>query len=341
MSKRKLTRQQKWRIEKVQQERIARADKRAGKAEAAVDNGSLGSERVGTVVAHYGVQVEVEYEGLQRCRCLLRANIPSLVTGDKVTWRLGADNMGVIEAQHPRRSSLTRPDMRGQLKTVAANIDYIIIVIAPNPEPSQILIDRYLVAAEIAGIEPILLLNKTDLINEANQQAFNDLVKGYKQIGYKVLSCSALTKTGLNALDECLNQQAFVFVGQSGVGKSSLVNALLPESQQDTRPVSESSGLGVHTTTTARLFHTKNGGDLIDSPGIREFGLQVADNYTLANGFKEFREYIGHCQFRDCQHDKEPNCALKQAVSKGEVREERLRNFLKIAASLVADKHYK
>ena len=172
MSKRQLTRRQSWRIEKVQGERAARAAKRESKALDDLEGGDLGPEQTGLVIAHFGVQVEVEaIEGEnsgQIMRCHLRANLPQLVTGDRVVWRAGNQGTGVIVAQLPRHSELCRPDTRNQLKPVAANVDLIVIVFAPLPHPHANLIDRYLVAAEHAGIQPLLLLNKADLVDEEN-----------------------------------------------------------------------------------------------------------------------------------------------------------------------------
>ena len=334
MAKRRLSRQQKWRIDKVQQDRIARAKKMDHEAGVLLESGEFGPEQNGIIVAHYGTQVEVEDTQHQRFRCLLRANVPQLVTGDRVVWRPGPNNIGIIEAQVPRTSSLSRPDQRGNIKTVAANVDYIIIVIAPLPEPSSILIDRYLVAAELAEIEPIVLLNKIDLLKNSNQKDFDDLISGYRTIGYKTFNCSAKNLLGMKELDELLHEHSFVFVGQSGVGKSSLVNALLPNSALETREVSENSGLGVHTTTTAKLFHTLNNGKLIDSPGIREFSLHVTEPQQLAEGFRDFQPFLGHCRYSNCKHLKEPSCAIKDAVAEGKIRPQRLQNYLKLVAAL-------
>lgn len=333
MSKRKLTRKQQWRIEKIQEERIKRSQERAERTDALFDASSLGPEQEGLVVAHFGTQVEIENPQRHRYRCVLRANIPAVVTGDRVAWRLGSDELGVIEALYPRKSSLSRPDSRGQLKIIAANIDYIIIVIAPLPEPSSLLIDRYLVAAELATIEPILLLNKMDLLDETGSEKFNELIERYQSIGYKVASCSTRQTNGLLALQALLEHHSFVFVGQSGVGKSSIVNALLPGTGQQTGALSNSQ-LGTHTTTTARLFHTTEGGYLIDSPGIREFGLDINDHIELSKGFKEFDQFLGLCQFRDCKHDREPGCAIKNAVLEGKVHAERLGNYLTLCHNL-------
>ncbi len=232
MAKRHLTRRQSWRIEKVQEERASRAAKRESRALEELEGGDLGPEQTGQVIAHFGVQVEVEAQegdhAGQVFRCHLRANLPPLVTGDQVVWRPGNQGIGVIVAQLPRTSELRRPDMRGVLKPVAANVDRIVIVFAPRPEPHANLIDRYLVAAEHAGIKPLLLLNKADLIDEENAPFLDSLLGTYRELGYPLLEVSAFNGLALDALRAALNEHVSVFVGQSGVGKSSLVNALLP-----------------------------------------------------------------------------------------------------------------
>ncbi|KFF81027.1 ribosome small subunit-dependent GTPase A, partial [Pseudomonas syringae] len=233
MAKRQLNRRQNWRIEKIQGERAARAAKRESATLETLEGGDLGPEQTGLVIAHFGVQVEVEaQEGEatgQVFRCHLRANLPALVTGDRVVWRAGNQGIGVIVAQLPRTTELRRPDSRGQLKPVAANVDLIVIVFAPMPEPHANLIDRYLVAAEHAGIRPLLLLNKADLIDEQNAPALNALLAVYRTLGYPVLEVSAHHGDGMQSLQSQLDGHISVFVGQSGVGKSSLVNSLLPE----------------------------------------------------------------------------------------------------------------
>jgi len=280
--------------------------------------------------------LEGEHAG-QVCRCYLRANLPSLVTGDKVVWRAGNQGIGVIVAQLPRSTELCRPDSRGQLKPVAANVDLIVIVFAPMPEPHANLIDRYLVAAEHAGIHPLLLLNKADLIDEQNAPALNALLAVYRQLGYPLLEVSAHHGDGMQQLQARLDGHISVFVGQSGVGKSSLVNSLLPEVQARVGALSEWSGQGTHTTTTARLFHFPGGGELIDSPGIREFGLGHVSRADVEAGFIEFADLLGTCRFRDCKHDREPGCALLGALEDGRVQQQRMNSYRSIIASLTQD----
>ncbi|BAP43056.1 small ribosomal subunit biogenesis GTPase RsgA [Pseudomonas sp. 21LCFQ02] len=343
MAKRQLNRRQNWRIEKIQGERAARAAKRETQALEILEGGDLGPEEFGQVIAHFGVQVEVEaqdgeHRG-QTYRCYLRANLPALVTGDKVVWRAGNQGVGVIVAQLPRSTELCRPDSRGLLKPVAANVDLIVIVFAPMPEPHANLIDRYLVAAEHAGIHPLLLLNKADLIDEHNSVVLNDLLSVYRGLGYPVLEVSAHQGDGMQQLQQQLDGKVSVFVGQSGVGKSSLVNSLLPEVGTRVGPLSEFSGQGTHTTTTARLFHFPGGGDLIDSPGIREFGLVHVSRDDVEAGFIEFNDLLGKCRFRDCKHDREPGCALLNALEQGRIHPQRMHSYRSILASLPQDEY--
>jgi len=338
MAKRQLNRRQSWRIEKIQEERAARAARRESRAQEELEGGELGAEQVGLVIAHFGVQVEVEAQdgddAGQVFRCHLRANLPTLVTGDRVVWRPGNQGIGVIVAQLPRHSELCRPDMRGQLKPVAANVDQIIVVFAPIPEPHANLIDRYLIAAEHAGIAPLLLLNKADLIDEGNRAALESLLGVYRQLDYPLLEVSAHDGAGMSALREHLDGRISVFVGQSGVGKSSLVNSLLPDVDTRVGALSEHTGKGTHTTTTARLFHFPGGGDLIDSPGIREFGLGHVSRADVEAGFIEFRDLLGTCRFRDCRHDREPGCALLKALDDGRIQPQRMASYRHILSSL-------
>ncbi|GGH89641.1 ribosome biogenesis GTPase RsgA [Pseudomonas fluvialis] len=343
MAKRQLSRRQSWRIGKIQEERSARAAKRESRALEELQGGDLGEEQNGLVIAHFGVLIEVEAldgeQAGQVFRCNRRSNLPALVTGDRVVWRPGNQQNGVIVALLPRHSELCRPDMRGQLKPVAANIDQIVIVFAPLPHPHANLIDRYLIAAEHAGIRPLLLLNKADLLDEHNSAHIDRLLATYRQLDYPLLEVSAQDGAGMDELRQRLDDRISVFVGQSGVGKSSLVNSLLPGIDTRVGALSEQTGKGTHTTTTARLFHFPNGGELVDSPGIREFGLGHVSRQTIEEGFIEFRPLLGHCRFRDCKHDREPGCALLAALADGRIQEQRMHSYRHIIASLPQDSY--
>ncbi len=244
--------------------------------------------------------------------------------------------MGVVVAQRERHSVLSRPDPYGKLKPVAANIDQILLVIAPLPEPHANLIDRYLVAAEVVGIEPVILLNKTDLLvaEPVLSKAMDELLAIYPTINYKLLHASVTSERGMDEFLAQLRDRTSVFVGQSGVGKSSLINMLLPELDLRVAALSESTNKGVHTTTTARLFHLPTGGVLIDSPGIREFGLWHMTRQQIEAGFREYHPLLGTCKFRDCKHEQEPQCAILDAVETGEVSQRRLNSYRQMIDSL-------
>ncbi|MDV2077752.1 small ribosomal subunit biogenesis GTPase RsgA [Marinobacter xestospongiae] len=336
MAKRRLNKQQQWRIQKIQSERAERAKRKERNIDRQLDSGELGSEQAGLVMAHYGQQLDIEaLEGERKgelFRCFVRANIDSLVTGDRVVWRPGADQSGVIVARSERQSLLQRPDKYGQLKPVAANIDHIILVIAPQPEPHDNLIDRYLVAAELTDIPAVILLNKEDLIDDHNRDHIEQLLARYQRLGYRVERTCAHAGDGAPApqVTELVTRRTSVFVGQSGVGKSSLIQTLLPDEDIRVGAVSQSTGKGVHTTTTAKLFHLDCGGDLIDSPGIREFGLWHMSPDDIEQGFREIREVIGLCRFRNCRHQGDPGCAIDEAARDGRISPERLHSFHRI-----------
>jgi ribosome biogenesis GTPase len=334
MAKRKLTRRQSWRIQKIQDERAERAGKRSDKAESKLQDTHLGNEEFGVVIAHYGVQIDVESKLTgDVVRCHVRANVPALVTGDRVVFHNG-NPTGVVVAQEERDNILERPDHRGQLKLVAANINHMLLVVAPFPEAHANLIDRYLIAAETNDIEPVLLLNKTDLIDPEQHAKLIRMVDSYEQLGYRVVRASCVNEAGLDELTDFLKDHTTVFVGQSGVGKSSLINALMPGTDTRVGSLSESTQKGRHTTTTAKLFHFPSGGDLIDSPGIREFSLWHMQPEDVYGGFKEIRPYLGLCKFRDCRHDREPGCAVQAALESGKISANRWQSCQQIIQGL-------
>jgi ribosome biogenesis GTPase len=203
------------------------------------------------------------------------------------------------------------------------------------PELSLNIIDRYLVACETLEIEPLIVLNKIDLLDEEGRKFVEEAMDIYRHIGYRVLMVSSHSQEGIAELQNALTDRISIFAGQSGVGKSSLLNALLPELNPIlVGAVSDNSGLGQHTTTAARLYHFPQGGDIIDSPGIREFGLWHLDPEQVTLGFIEFRKYLGGCKFRDCKHDNDPGCALREAAENGEIAEERYDNYHRILESM-------
>lgn len=292
------------------------------------------------VLSRFGKQLDVELcEGEAAgkvLRCFQRSNIEPLVSGDEVVVQCDAAyEDGVVVAMLPRRSLLQRPSKMGELKPVAANIDTMVIVAAPEPPPHYNLIDRYLVAAETFGFRPLLLLNKCDLeLDEDRGAELDELLNLYRSLGYATLRVSSKAGTGLTELRAHLSQATAIFVGQSGVGKSALVNALLPGVNTLEGSLSDAADKGRHTTTSARLFHFPEGGRLIDSPGIREFGLSHIDARQVLEGFVEFRPLLGTCRFRDCRHETEAGCALREAAASGRIDPRRMQSYELIRNSL-------
>lgn len=343
MAKKKLTKGQQRRIRANHDKKLQKKVSSIGDKVQWQDD-DLGPAEQGVVISRFGQHADVESSDGTMYRCNLRRSISSLVCGDKVLWRLGKETQhsirGIIEAVHERNSVLSRPDVYDGVKPIAANISQILIVSSLLPAFNADIIDRYLVAAEQTGITPVIVLNKIDLLTQLSQAEQDDIdqqLQIYRNIGYQVLYGSSHTNEGINEIKNQLSQHVSIFVGQSGVGKSTLVNALMPELEVITQEVSQNSGLGQHTTTVARLYHFEDGGDLIDSPGIREFGLWHLTPEQVFNGFKEFEQYQGLCKFRDCKHQNDPGCALVSASNQG-IHPKRLASFQRILASLSENK---
>lgn len=296
-------------------------------------------QQAGLVIAHHGASLLVETADQQHRECHSRKSAGPLVTGDQVVVETGEQD-NIIVQRLPRRSELARPDSRGKSRIIAANIDQLLIIIAPRPVFKEALIDRYLVAAELTGITPVLVLNKVDLLSKEDAATVKERLTVYEQIGYRMVEVSAKQANGFDALHEVLNGRNNIVVGQSGVGKSSLINALLPEVDARVGDVSMATNKGTHTTTTARLYHLpERDGNIIDSPGIREFGLWQVGPADLAAGFREFDTFQSQCKFRDCLHRQEPGCAVRAAVQAGEISPQRYKSYLNLLESLEQDNH--
>ena len=336
--KKKLTKGQVRRVRSNQSKRIEKI-----KTTVEWDESSLEAAKEGLVITRFGQHADIEDpESKEIHRCNLRRGIESLVSGDRVIWRPGTEILagisGVVEAVKPRTSMLTRPDYYDGIKPVAANVDQMVIVSSILPELSLNIIDRYLIASETLKIKPLIVLNKIDLLSEEEFTKVKQLLSLYEDIGYKVKYVSKESGYGVEELETELKDHINIFVGQSGVGKSSLVNALMPELEIMEGAVSENSGLGQHTTTAARLYHFPHGGDLIDSPGVREFGLWHLEKEEVTQSFIEFKDFLGGCKFRDCKHKDDPGCLLQEAVSRGKISHLRFDSYHRIIESMSENK---
>lgn len=326
MTRRKLSEQQLTRIRKLQDGRRTRADTR-GASHPTADS------RSGLIITHYGTAGIIETDTGELIRCTLRRNMEPLTCGDRVVWESDGAGEGVITALLPRRSLLQRPDFHGRMRPVAANIDQIMVIIAPRPEPSESLIDRYLVAIETLGVAAWLVVNKVDLLDADELAALLDRLVVYRKIGYPILQASTKQPGGLDALAGELADRISLLVGQSGVGKSSLTKALLPERDIRIQALSENTGLGTHTTSVSTLYHLPDGGDLIDSPGVRGFEPEELDAADLAWCFREFRPFLGQCRFGNCTHTVEPGCTVLVAAKRGEIDHRRLASYQQLKIS--------
>ena len=287
----------------------------------------------GLVIAAYGKRYDVELADKKLISCVTRGKKTDLACGDIVNTKLTDSAEGVVESSQARTSLLYRSNAF-KSKILAANVTQIIIVLATQPSFYEALLNRCLVAAEAANIKPLIVLNKCDL-PEAND-AKNKL-KLYENLGYSVVHLAA--KQDITPLLPYLEHQQSVLVGQSGMGKSTIINSLLPSQQVRTQEISDALDSGKHTTTAAHLYHLNApnlniNGTLIDSPGLQEFGLHHLTNEEIEMAFKEFRPFLGHCKYRDCKHDHEPDCAVINAVNSGKVSPIRLGFYRQLSQEL-------
>jgi len=275
----------------------------------------------GTIVAAYGKRFQVELLDKKRISCVTRGKKTDLACGDIVTIKLTDKHEGVIETTLPRKTLLYRSNAF-KSKMLAANVSQIIIVLATQPSFYEALLNRCLIAAEAANIKVLVVLNKCDLAD--NDDAKQKLAR-YAALGYRVLSLSA--KEDISTLRPYLQGEVSILVGQSGMGKSTIINALLPNEEVRTREVSHVLDSGKHTTTATHLYHLDAFSRLIDSPGLQEFGLHHLTTDALEHAFIEFRPFLGKCRFNNCKHLQEPDCAIKEAIASNKVSAERLTTY--------------
>ncbi len=279
----------------------------------------------GRVVVSHGRHYTVADDAGHLWRATTRGKKSGVVCGDSVEITPQDDENAVIERILPRNNLFYRSDAF-KSKLIAANLDQIVIVVAPVPSFYPEFIDRCLIAAEAAGTASLIVYNKADLAAEA--EAAWPRLAPYADLGYPIIRLSA--RQDISPLQPYLADKNSLFIGQSGMGKSSLLNALIPEAQAPTRDISAALDSGRHTTTHSQLYRLPLGGSIIDSPGMQEFGLGHLTLQEVQRAFIEFRPYLGQCRFHNCRHDKEPGCAILQAVQDGKIQSARLSTYHKL-----------
>ncbi|MBA3563151.1 MAG: ribosome small subunit-dependent GTPase A [Gammaproteobacteria bacterium] len=291
----------------------------------------------GRIIASHGPRVVVEDEQGQRHRCRLSGRKLRAVCGDRAQWRRAADDSEcLVTAILPRENALGRPDKRGRVQVIAANLTQLIAVVAPSPPPDLYMLDRYLAAAALLPARALIVLNKAELSGEAAQLRL--ALKWFTRIGYAVLETSAQTGAGMEAFAEALEPHTSILLGQSGVGKSSLLNRLLPDVSAATAEISAATGEGRHTTVVSVLHHLPRGGDIIDSPGVRDYAPPPVEPVDVARAFIEFGDPAAYCRFSDCMHLREPGCGVREAVESGAVDPRRYESYRRLLRLMRASK---
>jgi len=296
------------------------------------------------VIECFGRRVVVQTESGERLSAELFGKRLSVVCGDSVWLRQARsvhsaqDAPRVVEVG-PRKSLLARTDSRGRSEPLAANLTLLGVLIAPQPPPDPFMVDRYLAGASYAGIESAVIMNKCDLpATEAPN--FVALLQEYRQAGHSVLQLSARRGEAMESLTALLKDRITMLVGQSGVGKSTLTNALVPALARGTRSLSDATGEGRHTTVSTALFALPGGGELIDSPGVRDFAPALVEDAQVQNGWLDIVRLAPQCRFNNCLHLREPGCAVLQAISAGTFaarRHESYKRLLNIMRGLAPD----
>jgi len=284
------------------------------------------------VLVSYGNRGIIELPDGTQADCIYRRSIGRPFCGDRVRVDLSAGQDAHLTGIRQRSNEFARANARLRKQVIAANLDQVIIVIAPEPQPSTDLLERYLVAIHSLGIRPVIVLNKCELAGDPQASTKKPLhhLDHYRDLGYEVLLTSCKGEPGIEALMPVLHNQTSILVGQSGVGKSSMINEILPDLDLQTGALSRVTGKGIHTTTTTIMYTLHGGGRLIDSPGVWEYGLWEMEQCELAHGFIEFRPLAGHCKFNDCVHAAEPGCAVQAAVEQGQILEWRYQSYLRL-----------
>ena len=307
-----------------------------GKPRGAVDATRSGGGTRGVVVATFGRRYEVEtLAGTPPIDCVSRGKKHHAACGDQVEITATGPGQGVIENMLPRRNYLERSDAFKR-KSIAANVDQVLVLAAVEPRASEEFISRVLLIAHAAGVPALIALNKTDLPGAREARARLTM---FEAAGHEIITLNTTPRDGTlssaqEALLERLASKSTVLAGQSGMGKSSLINALIPDARAATSELSAALKAGKHTTTFSRLYRIDAASTIIDCPGMQEVGIHHLNLEDLESGFGEFAPYLGHCRFANCRHTHEPDCALRGAAAGGAVNATRLALFQQLATEL-------
>ncbi len=287
------------------------------------------SHESATVIATYSRRMGLRLSNGEVVDARIKGKRIKAVCGDSVVAeKIENESDWLITKINDRRNELTRPNMRGQVEVLAANIDTLVVVASVSPLPDWYIVDRYICAAEIMGVNVLVVFNKTDLL-EGHDIEIPELAE-YRDIGLPVLECSAETGKGTDEIRNALSGQCAIVVGQSGVGKSSLINQMISESQQRTADISSKTGEGRHTTVNSVMIPLQGGGSVIDSPGVRDYAPALAASTDAALGFREIAAAAQSCRFANCRHLREPGCAVKTAVDEDTISYRRYESFKRV-----------
>ncbi len=274
----------------------------------------------GVVVSRYGSEILFEAENGENHRGKVRRKLTDIVCGDFVRYeKIGSDF--AITKILKRNNTLVRQYFRGTPRNIAANIDQVIVVIAPAPATDWQMLDNLLVSIHRLPAQALIVFNKTDLV-----ETLPDTLSEYQSLGYTIIKTNK--NKNLNTLKNQLKNKTSIFIGQSGVGKTTLTNVLIPDIDAPTKALSENSEHGQHTTSNSIMYPLPDGGKIIDSPGIRDFTPLPLEKALYQSGFIEFEAFVNQCRFHNCLHRNEPNCAVKQAVENKEISERRYNSYL-------------
>ncbi len=288
----------------------------------------------GRVITRFGAELLVTNGDQRPLRCITKRKLDHAACGDEVVWQENQHGNAFVTKILPRKNALTRRTYRGRPKTIAANIDQLIVTSSWLPRPIWDLVDRYLMAAVQLETDAIIIINKSDLELKQATKEDKKALQDYRDIGYTVISINAINGDGIDELRELMKNKINIFVGRSGVGKSSIAQHFLPDTEILVKEISQ-SGEGQHTTTTATLYDLGNEAYLIDSPGVRDYALDELTQRKLSDGYREFASYVQNCRFNNCTHNHEPQCRVRTAVEQGEISPQRYQRYLNALKNMV------